>query len=133
MNKCELVGRIATDIESRTTANGTAVVSFRIAVQRRFKNANGTYDADFISCVAWRNTAEFIAKHFAKGSMIGLAGSIQTRSYTAQDGSKRYATEVIVDEAEFVGSKTQSPAVNAPAPDENGFTEMPPYDGDLPF
>ena len=76
-----------------------------MACQRRFANQQGVREADFISCVAWRQTAEFIQRYFSKGSRIGLVGSIQTGSYTAQDGSKRYTTEVLVDNVEFVGSR----------------------------
>lgn len=135
MNKVQLVGRICADVEYRTTQNGTAVANFRVAVQRRFKNANGVYESDFISCQAWRNTAEFVNKYFAKGSMIGVVGSIQTRSYDAQDGSKRYVTEVIVDEAEFVGSKKEQSAGASEARTDGGnegYTEIE-DDGELPF
>lgn len=117
MNSVQLVGNLANDPELRTTNNGNAVCSFRIACQRRYKNDNDKYDADFISCVAWRQTAEFIHRHFIKGNKIGLIGSLQSRSYEAQDGSKRYVTEVVVDNAEFVAARPdgQYPAP-APAP-----------------
>lgn len=120
MNSVQLVGNIANDPELRTTSNGNMVCSFRIACQRRYKNANNEYDADFFSCVAWRQTAEFIHKHFIKGNKIGLTGSLQSRSYDAQDGSKRYVTEVVVDNAEFVaprsdGQYSAPPPASAPA------------------
>lgn len=123
MNSCQLVGNLANDPELRTTQSGIAQCSFRIAVQRRYKNANtGQYDADFLPCVAWREKAEFIHKYFIKGNKIGLTGSIQTRSYDAQDGSKRYITEILVDNAEFV------------APRESNQTPAPQSDDDeLPF
>ena len=92
----------------RQTPNGVSLVRFSIAVTRRFKNSNGEYDADFINCVAWRKTGEFIARYFQKGSMIAIVGSIQTRSWDGNDGKKQYATEVIVDEAYFTGSKSES-------------------------
>ena len=143
MNKVILMGRLARDPELRSTPNGVSVCTFTLAVSRRFKNANGEYDADFINCVAWRQTAEFISKNFAKGRMLGVAGSLQTRSYD-KDGQKRYVTEVSVDEAYFAGDR-------GPAADENrtsaaplnngggaafgasdGFIPMPAED-DLPF
>ena len=108
MNKVILMGRLTKDIEMRQTPNGVSLVRFSIAVTRRFKNSNGEYDADFINCVAWRKTGKFIARYFQKGSMIAIVGSIQTRSWDGNDGKKQYATEVIVDEAYFTGSKSES-------------------------
>ena len=108
MNKVILMGRLTKDIEMRQTPNGVSLVRFSIAVTRRFKNSIGEYDADFINCVAWRKTGEFIARYFQKGSMIAIVGSIQTRSWDGNDGKKQYATEVIVDEAYFTGSKSES-------------------------
>ena len=87
MNKAILVGRLTRDPELRTTGNGVSVCSFSIAINRRFRNAEGNYDADFINCVAWRQQAELIAKYFAKGRMIGIVGSIQTRNYD-RDGQE---------------------------------------------
>ena len=101
MNKALLSGRICTDIELKKTNNDVSVCSFKIAVQRRFKNADGNYDADFISCVAWRSQADFISKFFAKGKPIEIIGNIQTRTYE-KDGQKVYVTEVVVEEANFV-------------------------------
>ena len=108
MNKVILMGRLTKDVEIRQTPNGVSLARFSIAVTRRFKNSNGEYDADFINCVAWRQTGEFIARYFQKGSMIAIVGSIQTRSWDGNDGKKQYATEVIVDEAYFTGSKSES-------------------------
>ena len=108
MNKVILMGRLTKDVEMRQTPNGVAVARFAIAVNRRFKNANGEYDVDFINCIAWRKTGEFIARYFQKGSMIAVVGSIQTRSWDGNDGKKQYATEVVVDEAYFTGSKAES-------------------------
>lgn len=130
MNKAILIGRLAADPEFRTTQSGISNASFRIAVQRKYANKDGTREADFISCVAWRQTAEFVDKYFSKGSMIALEGSIQTRSYEAQDGSKRYVTEVLVDNVEFVERK-QSAEAPAHEPDAEGFTEVD--DDELPF
>ena len=105
MNKVELVGRLTKDPEVKVTSNQTQFCNFTVAVDRRFKDQNGQRQADFINCVAWRQTAVFIQKYFRKGSRIGLVGSIQTRTYDdQQSGQKRYITEVVIDEAEFVES-----------------------------
>ena len=129
MNKAVIVGRLTKAPELKTTASGTSVCSFTVAVNRRFKNADGNYDADFINCVAWRQQAEFICKHFVKGSWIALYGSIQTRTYDKDNGDKVYITEVVVDEVNFVGDKKQEAEPEA-IPD--GFLPMP-KDDDLPF
>lgn len=141
MNKVILMGRLARDPELRSTPNGVSVCTFALAVSRRYKNANGEYDADFINCVAWRQTAEFISKNFAKGRMLGVVGSLQTRSYE-KDGQKRYVTEVSVDEAYFAGdrgpasgeARTQASQSNGGAAfgAGDGFIPMPAED-DLPF
>ena len=108
MNKVILIGNVANDPESRTTASGIAQCSFRLAVQRRFANASGVREADFLPVVCWRQTAEFAAKYLLKGRRVAVEGSIQTRSYDAQDGTKRYVTEVIAEEIEFLsGAKEQ--------------------------
>ena len=107
MNKVILTGRLTKDIEVKTTSNDKEYCSFTIAVDRRFKDADGNRQADFISCTAWNKTAEFLGKYFHKGSRIGICGSIQTRSYE-KDGQKVFVTEVLVEEAEFLDSKTDS-------------------------
>lgn len=114
-NKVILGGRLTADPEQRTTPNGVAVCSFSIAVNRRFQR-DGEQTADFINCQAWRNTAEFIGNFFKKGSSICVVGAIQTRSWTDQNGQKRFATEVIVDEALFVDSKNDAQAAEASNP-----------------
>ena len=131
MNKSVLIGRLTKAPELKTAANGVSVCSFTIAVNRRFKNAEGKYDADFINCVAWRQQAEFICKYFDKGSMLALCGSIQTRSYDS-DGRTVYVTEVVADEVSFVGEKKQDQAESVPQADLDGFMPMP-NDSDLPF
>lgn len=108
MNQVQLVGNLTRDPEGGTIQSGISYCRFTVACQRRFPNAQGVREADFISCTAWRQTAEFIQRYFSKGSRIGLVGSIQTGSYTAQDGSKRYTTEVLVDNVEFVSSRSDS-------------------------
>lgn len=124
MNRVILVGNLAADPEMRTTQSGINCASFRVAVQRRFANQQGVREADFINCVAWRQTADFIHKYFIKGNKIGLVGSLQTRSYDAQDGSKRYVTEVLVDEVEFVSPKPEAQNSNPPA-GEQGYSRQP--------
>jgi single-strand DNA-binding protein len=105
INKVILGGRLTADVEQQATPNGVAVAKFTIATNRRGSKDGQT---DFISCVAWRQTAEFISKYFGKGSSICVVGEIQTRSWTDKDGGKRYATEVIVNEALFVDSKSDA-------------------------
>lgn len=109
MNKVILMGRLTKAVELRQTPNGIAVARFTIAANRRFAK-DGQQQADFINCIAWRQTGEFIAKYFKKGSMIAIAGSIQTRTWDGNDGKKQYATEVNVNEAYFTGSKAESGA-----------------------
>lgn len=112
VNKVILIGNLTADPELKQTTNGISVASFSIAVQRRFANRNdaGAQTADFINIVAWRQQAEFICRYFKKGRPICIVGSLQSRSWTANDGTKRYATEVVVDEASFVDSKPEGAA-----------------------
>ncbi len=147
MNKVVLVGRLARDPELRTTQSGTAVVSFTVACDRRFAKQGEERQADFISCVAWGKTAEFVSRYFTKGMRIALDGRIQTRSWDDQNGQKRYATEVVAEDVEFAQSKNESgggfsgapaysapisPAMpQAPSADIDGF--MPVEEEDLPF
>ncbi len=142
MNKAILMGRLTRDPEMRQTQSGVPVTSFSIAITRRFQKDQ----TDFINCTAWRQTAEFISKWFQKGSMIAVVGSIQTRRYTDKDGNERTATEVVVDEAYFTGSKAeggtgfgggqapQAPDFNeVPQFDQGGFGTVDDADDDLPF
>ena len=108
MNRTIIIGRLTKDPEVKYTQNQLPFCNFIIAVDRRFKDANGQRQADFIACVAWRATADFIGKYFRKGSKIAVVGSIQTRSYEDQEGKKHLVTEVVVDEAEFVESKSNN-------------------------
>ena len=140
LNKVILIGHLTADPELRQTATGLSVCSFSIGVSRRFQKA-GEQNSDFINIVAWRQTAEFISKYFKKGSAICICGSLQTRSYTANDNSKRYITEVVADEASFVERK----ADGSPRPEDyqapayaTGMEEAPKFeevsgDDDLPF
>ena len=144
MNKVILVGRLARDPELRTTQSGVSVCSFTVACDRRFQKQGEERQADFINCIAWRQQADFICKFFTKGMRIALDGSIQTRSWDDNDGNKRYATEVVVDHAEFAQSKNEgmgggfsapapqaAPFVAAPSGDIDGF--IPVEEEDLPF
>ncbi len=137
MNKVELIGRLTKEPEIKLTSNQTQYCNFTIAVDRRFKDANGQRQADFINCVAWKNTAVFIQKYFHKGNRIGLIGSIQTRSFDDQNGQKRFVTEVIVDEVEFVESQPSAQPQEtqpAPAPIETAVTaDVPAEPVELPF
>ncbi len=112
MNRVVLVGRLTRDPELRTTSSGISQTRFTLAVNRRTSNQDGQREADFISCVAWRGTAEAIAKYLKKGRELAVEGRIQTGSYDAQDGTKRYTTDVVVDNFTFIGSGANSNAEN---------------------
>ena len=108
MNRAILIGRLTRDPELRTTSNtGVSVCTFTVAVDRR-RSRDREKEADFIPVVVWREQAENCAKYLRKGSQVGVCGSIQTRSYDAQDGSKRYVTEVVADEVQFLTSRSES-------------------------
>lgn len=109
MNKTILIGRVTKDIDLKSTASGKSVVQFTLAVNRDYKNAEGNYDADFIPCVAFEQRAGVISKYVHKGDRLGVFGSIRTRTFDKQDGSKGYATEVIVEGFEFLESKKDKP------------------------
>lgn len=128
-NGVHIMGRITRNLELRHTQSGTAVCQFCVAVTRSFKDANGEYQSDFIDCVAWRNSAEFITKYFSKGALIALDGELQTRNYTDKDGNKRKATELLVSSAAFTGEKREAAA--KPAPTEDDYSAI--SDDDLPF
>lgn len=127
LNNVTLMGRLVADPEIRTTSSGKSVANFRIAVDRAFSK-DGNRQADFITIVAWEKTAEFIGKHFSKGSMIALQGKIQTRNYEDSNGNKRTAFEVKADEVSFCGGKNESAsAPTAPAFEEIPDDEFPPF------
>lgn len=105
MNKILLVGRLTKDPELRYTQSGIAVASFTLAVNRRFTNQNGDLEADFINCVAWQKAAEFVANYFKKGQQMALEGRLQVRNYEGNDGQRRWVTEVVAEQIEFVGSR----------------------------
>lgn len=104
MNQVNLIGRLTKDVELKRTSSGKAVTNFTLAVNRQFKTDNGP-DADFINCVVWSKSAESVEKYCSKGSLVGVIGKIQTRSYENNSGQKVYATEVIADRVQFLDSK----------------------------
>ena len=150
LNKVILAGRITADPELKQTPSGVSLVTFSLAVNRRFGSRDGQNqqpEADFFRITAWRNTAEFIAKYFRKGSAICICGSIQNRSWTDQNGQKRYVTDIIAEEANFVESRNtqdgqanygaadtySAPAYSSPAQVNAPKFEEIKTDDDLPF
>ena len=120
LNKVILGGRVVADPELKQTPSGVSVVRIRIAVNRRFSSRNAEQtepQADFFDIVAWRQTAEFVAKYFRKGSSICVVGSIQTRTWQDQQGQKRYATEIVADEVNFVDSRNENGGAQSYTPD----------------
>lgn len=107
MNIVSMIGRLTRDPELKQTQSGISVCSFSIAVDRKFKNASGERETDFVNCTAWRQTAEFIAKYMPKGQRIGITGSLQSRQYEDKQGNKRTAWEVQVDGAYFADGKAE--------------------------
>lgn len=108
MNHLTMMGRLCADPELRTTQTGIPVCSFRIAVERGYASQNGSRETDFFNVTAWRGTAEFVKKYFAKGRMIALDGRLQTQSWTDQEGSKRVSTEIVAESVYFADSKQTS-------------------------
>ena len=148
MNSICLMGRLTGDPELKTTQTGVSVTSFSVAVDRAYRSKDQERQTDFINCVAWRSTAEFISRYFRKGQRIALQGSLQSRRYTANDGSQRTAYEVVVDNAFFCESKggnaggapsydSQIPVMSEPKPAfstaNSGDFETILTDEDLPF
>ena len=146
INNVVLMGRLTAAPELKTTQSGISTVRFSVAVERRYNKQGEDRQTDFIDCVAWRQTAEFVSKYFNKGSMIAVEGSIQTRNYEDKNGNKRKAVEVQVDNVSFCGSKGETGTgagnpnldvlkdkveqFNAPQNDSS-YTDIP--DDDLPF
>lgn len=122
MNKVILMGRLTADPNLNQTQSGISSCRFSIAVNRNFKNQQGTYDADFINCVAWRQTAEFINRYFKKGSMICVEGTLRNNNYQDRKHPDvtHYTLEVLVDNAEFTGSKSETGSGSYSAPQNNG-------------
>ena len=120
MNKVILVGNLTRDPELITTANGVSLCRFSLAVQRRFAGQDGEREADFVNIVVWRAQADNCYKYLKKGSKCGVVGSLQTRSYDAQDGTKRYSTDVVAEEVEFLSTKGSSNIEEISEPSETG-------------
>lgn len=135
LNRVVLTGRFTKDPEVRVTPSGLSVVQFTLGVQRQFSRKDGERESDFISCVAWRKTAENIGKYFRKGDLIGVDGRIQTRSYEDKNGQRVYVTEVVVDNFAFLNSKSSSQSNNHQSADpfagNDGSVDI--TQDDLPF
>ena len=128
MNNVSLVGRITKDPELRTIASGSMTTTITVAINRRFTSQSGEREADFIPVVVWNKQAENVAKYCQKGSQVGVTGRIQTRSYDAQDGTKRYVTEVIADTVTFLSSRGENVSGYVPeqtAPNYNNVDNNP--------
>ncbi len=140
MNKVFLIGNLTRDPELNTTANNISVCKFTVAVTRRFANADGTRETDFLPVVCWRGQAENCGRYLKKGSKVGICGSIQTRSYEASDGTRRYVTEINADEVQFLSSRgdwnnaEELPEVTEANAKKDKLSDLKPLeDEDLPF
>lgn len=141
LNNVTLMGRLTYSPELKSTPSGVSVIRFQIACDRKYQAQGQERQADFIDCIAWRSTAEFISRYFHKGDMIGVEGSIQTSNYTDKNGNKRKQVEVLTNNVSFCGSKQQSnsnPNLNVAPPtyasaDNSDFEEIVDDDDDLPF
>lgn len=148
LNKIVIMGRLTRDPELRRTQSGTAVTSFSIACDRDFKSQSGEKETDFIDVVAWRNTAEFVSKYFAKGRMAVVEGRLQLRDWTDKEGNKRRSAEILASSVYFGDSKPKDGGSTGGkagkdddfqlpgdfgAGSDNGFADMADDDGDLPF
>lgn len=131
MNKVILIGNLTRAPELRTTTSGVSVCNFTVAINRRFANAQGVKEADFISIVVWRQLAELCAKYLDKGRKCGIVGQLQTRTYEAPDGTKRYVTEVVADDVEFLD---RAPAQSGDGPFvPNSYQQHQPQDSSPSF
>ena len=131
MNKIFLTGRISKTPETRQTTTGKSVTSFSLAITRKYKNANGDYEADFISCKAFGKTGEIISQYCSQGDLIGIDGSLRTGSYTDKKGNKRYTTDVMIENVEFLKKKnaqsnnqSSANALQTTANDDDPFTSF---------
>jgi single-strand DNA-binding protein len=129
MNVSILQGRLVAEPEMKYTPNGVAVLNFSLAVNRTFTK-EGQPDVDFIDCVAWQKTAEVMANHLTKGRQINIQGRLQKRNYDAQDGTKRYVTEVVVERMHFLPDGRPGSQTPVTVPDDADVTNFP---DDLPF
>lgn len=134
INNVVLVGRIVRDPELRYTPSNVAVTTFTLAINRRFKNANGEHEADFINCVIWRKLAENLAAWAKKGALIGITGVIQTRHYENKEGQRVYVTEVAADTFQLLESRSSSPSANTPPiTTQSGDSQTPDISQPDPF
>ncbi len=125
INRVILVGRLTKEIALRKTANGTSVASFTVACNRRFSGQNQEQSADFINCVAWRQTADFLNQYAVKGSLVGVEGRIQTRNYEDQTGKRVYVTEIVCDSVQLLESRQSSQNRSVAMPSETGYQADP--------
>lgn len=128
MNRVLLTGRLTKDPEFRTTTTGLSVSSFSIAINRAFKNKEGNYDTDFFNVSVFGKQAENVSKYCFKGSQVGVEGRLQSRSYDAQDGTKRYVVDVVADRVEFLGSKKDNTPSEYSSTNISGFVDPMPAD-----
>ena len=139
LNNIIIMGRLVRDVELRRTGSGVAVASFTLAVDRDFTGKDGEKETDFIDCVAWRSTGEFVSKYFSKGRMACVQGSLQLRDWTDKDGNKRRSAEIVATSVYFGDSKKEEPAsqytgfVKTPAVPANDFSQLDGPDEQLPF
>lgn len=134
MNKCILIGNLTKDPELTTTTSGVSVCRFTLAVGRKFSNAEGERETDFLNIVVWRALADNCHKYLRKGSKAAVVGNIQTRSYDATDGTKRFITEIVAEEVEFVGAKVGGANELEERQIDKSSTKLEPIDDDqLPF
>ena len=139
LNRIVIMGRLTRDPELRQTNSGTAVASFTLAVDRDFADkATGQRECDFIDCVSWKGTAEFVSRYFTKGRMAAVDGRLQIREWTDINGNKRRSAEIVADHVYFGDSKrdggsTETPYTAQGAPQNDGYAELSDDDGDFPF
>lgn len=132
MNSVILTGRLCSDVDFRTTPSGVNVCTFRLAVQRDYKSADGRYEADFVNVVVWRSTADFVRQYFGKGKPVEISGRLQSRSYTDKQGDKRYIVEVVADKVGFV-PETKSRDIPPESQQLDSDFADPAPDEDYPF
>lgn len=137
MNKVILIGNLTKDPETSTTNSGIKVCKFTVAINRNYSGGDGTRQTDFLPIICWRNQAENCGRFLRKGSKVGISGSIQTRNYDAADGTKRYVTEIVADEVQFLSTRSDNFTDDTDASDTTNRRKVdelqPLSDGDLPF
>ena len=134
MNKAILIGNVTRDVERTETPSGVAVAKFSIAVNRPHKSADGERQVDFFNIVAWRTMADLCAKYLSKGKKVAVSGEIQNRSYEDKDGNKRFVTEIIASDVEFLSTLNEQQENEQPTrPAKASKVELTPIDDDLPF